>query len=218
MYQTAEGIWVQNSRDEYIRKEQHEYKAIREIFAGRPRVRVWDIGAHVGWFTWYLRQHLQPQQILCVECSPRQLEALRKNVQENTKILEGALVPDTYKEETVLLYLNMTGNSAGDSTFCKIRGRESTPVKAIKVADIKELLPDPDLIKLDCEGAEYHIEPAKHIPNSASAVVAEIHYHRKGQKELFHQFNEGMLSIGFKQVKPFKFNDFRGCSHVSYSR
>lgn len=217
MYKTEEGIWVRDKGEEGVREQQKEYRDLIELFKGRDCGGVWDIGAHVGWFPWYVNKHIQPSEILCVECSPRQIEILRKNLPTNARLLVGALVPDDYRYGAVDLYLGKTYSSC-DSTFTSVRGRQRVKVKPLKMEAIRAVLPFPQVVKLDCEGAEYHIDPVKHIPESVEVLVAEVHYNRKGQRELLTRFDEGMMEAGFSLLRPLKIDDYLKTSHITYTR
>lgn len=217
MYKTAEGIWVHDRGEEGVREQQREYRDLLTIFKDKPCGDVWDIGAHVGWFPWYVNKHISPASIVCVECSPRQVAALRKNLPSNAKLLVGALVADDYRYGVVDLYLGKTYTSC-DTTFGPVRGRDRVRVKPIKIRDIVKEIPSPQVVKLDCEGAEYVIDPVRHLPESVEVLVAEVHYNRKGQMELLKKFNQGMLEAGFTFYRPLKISDYSKTSHVTYTR
>lgn len=219
IYQTAEGLWVHDSGEEGVRKQQSEYRAVADVFGDEHVAGVWDVGAHVGWFPWYLRQVLPGgfSDAVCVECAPRQLDVLRRNAGAGVKVLAGALVPDDYPYGGVRLFLGNKYSSC-DSTYCPVRGRKSVMVRPVKVADVAAVVPRPRLVKLDCEGAEYYVDPRRHLPDSVECLVAEIHYNRKGQLDLAHQFDDACKAAGFCPVKPFKVNGYNRTSHVAYVR
>lgn len=218
MYQTPEGLWVNNSGDEGVRNQQKEYRELLRYFPDKRCGNVWDIGAHIGWFPWYVNKNLRPRHILCVECSPVQISLLKMNSRINMRILEGAVVADDYVGPTVDLYLGKTYSSC-DSTYCEVRGRKSVTVPTLRWNEIATEMPDPTVIKLDCEGAEYTLVPERHIPKTTRAIVAEYHYNREGQKEKLINLDNQLQGIGFIRSRPLKFGkSFTKTMHVSYFR
>lgn len=217
-YQTEEGLWVGSKGDEGVREQQKEYKAIIEFFKERQCNYVWDIGAHVGWFPWYVNKSLKtkPKKILCVECAPKQLRYLNKNAPDNVQVISGAVVPDSYQESTINLWLGKTYTSC-DSVIER-RGRQAVTVNVVKMNQLRKYVPNPDLIKLDCEGAEYGIEPVKHIPSSVKIIVAELHYDRPGQIDQLEQFEKSLSKIGLVPIKETKLSTFRKTTHATYIR
>lgn len=218
MYRTKEGLLVHNKGEEGVCQQQREYKAIIPYFSDRPCGGVWDLGAHVGWFPWYVNKNIQPNpvKILCVECSPRQIKALRLNIPSNAEILQGAIIPDSDERSELTLYLGKTYSSC--DSIEQIRGRETVTVPTVKMADIIAALPHPKLVKIDIEGAEYGIDFKKWLPFSVEMVVAELHHQRPGHLELQQKLHKQMISLGFQTDKPPRENPYNRTCHVAYTR
>lgn len=216
MYQTKEGLWVRDKGEEGVREQQKEYKGLISFFEGKECQNIWDLGAHVGWFTWYSAKHLHPKNILCVECSPKQLEMLKKNIPANGQILEGAIVSDSYKGSTIGLYLGKQYTSC--DCIQEVRGRESISVPVVRMVDIVRKMPNPQVIKIDIEGAEYEIDWKKWMPKSVEIVVAELHHQREGHLQKMFQMHETLLSLGFTANKQAKESSYNRTCHVEYVR
>lgn len=218
MHKTQEGIYVRDKGEEGVREQQKEYNGlIKWCLKNNIRVEnIWDIGAHIGWFPWYVNQHLKPKSILCIEPSPRQIQLLKLNLPTNAKLLEGAIVSDDYRGKTVPLYLAHK-YSSGDCIF-SIRGRNAVEVPALKISDIKGRMPSPDVIKIDAEGAEYIINWELHTPSSVKAIAAELHHLRPGHSELLLQLHTRWTDMGFTAIKSAKINNFRKMCSCLYVR
>ena len=217
-YQTAEGLWVRDKGEEGVREQQKEWKGLIEVFKDTPCQQVWDLGAHVGWFTWFANQNLHPNpEILCVECSPRQIELLQYNIPSNARLLQGALVPDSYRGSGVTLWLGKKYSSCDTIQPAKNR-RGIYGIRAIKLRDVIKAMPNPDAIKLDIEGSEYGLDWQNQMPKSVKCLVAELHHPTVIQQVLQSKFQQIMIELGFKPVRPAKINTFQKVCHVRYDR
>lgn len=219
-YRTKEGLYVHDAGEEGVREQQSEYRLLKDVFKDRPCGGVWDVGAHVGWFAWYATRWARPERILCVECAPRQLSVLRRNVPPVASVLAGALVADDDPRTEVELYLGKTYSSC-DSTYDVVKGRKCVTVSAVRYADLSAALPDPEVVKLDCEGAEYCTVPSRHFPDSVRVVLAEFHWNRPGQEDQLHELDAAITEVGFRRVKPAELvteGKWKKTVHVSYLR
>lgn len=215
-YRTEEGLYVHNKGEEGVREQQKEYKSIIDFFKNEECLGAWDFGAHVGWFPWYVNTNIICRSILCVECSPNQLKMLKRNIPDNAELLEGAIVSDDYVGDTLDLYLGKKYSSC-DTVF-PVRGRRKVTVPVLKMCQIVEVMPEPELVKFDMEGAEYCIDLKKWLPDSVKMLVAELHHQRPGHLQKQEEFHRTMVSLGFKTDKPPKENTFKKTCHVSYTR
>lgn len=216
MYQTKEGLWVHDKGEEGVREQQRDYKYLVEWVKTHEVKRVWDLGAHVGWFTWYLQQHCKPDRILCVEPSPNQLECLRKNVQVPfVKIVPRALTSNDGASQTNL-YLGKTYSSC-NSVF-EVRGRKTITVPTIKMSELSTRLSNPDVVKVDIEGAEYLVNWYRDLPKSVNLFMTELHHHRKGHDVLLFSLCHQLERLGFKAIKGPKLNSYKKTCTVIYVR
>ena len=134
-----------------------------------------DIGAHVGSFTVALSQRYPRANIICYEPSPHSASYLQANIatnhlDERVQIYEAAIASES---GSVLLYsnadgscqasiiepLNVSDTATGSEILCPAVAFQAAMSSAGKV----------DLVKIDCEGAEYDI-----ILNSASSCWDDV--------------------------------------------
>lgn len=136
-------IWLLNEYDEKL-----YFQDSNEIII--------DIGAHIGLFTLFVKQFSKNIKILCFEPYIENFKMLNQNLNdnniENVSIFKNIV---SNKNQIISLFIN-TDNAANNiyqesENFCS--------VESIKLEKIFEEnnINTCDLLKLDCEGAEYEI-------------------------------------------------------------
>jgi FkbM family methyltransferase len=137
--------------------------------------RVLDIGAHIGGFSAWAIRH-GASSIISVEPDECNYDLLKMNVlhtdTEIPTLINAAVVPTN--DPTTVLWYPPRGVSHGLLSTHEFRGRYAHTVPAIS---FKELLSmQPEVIKVDCEGAEYQFEiDGTNLPDSVREVCIEIH-------------------------------------------
>lgn len=122
----------------------------------RP-ANILDIGANIGLFTLWAYQRWAPTKMISVEPEPRNFEVLKKNVKQNmlrgVELVNAAVTPDG---EPVKLYIHQS-NTGGHSTVRT--SKDSIVSRGVSIAELIEKFDGDavDLMKIDCEGAEYDI-------------------------------------------------------------
>lgn len=130
-----------------------------------------DIGAHVGSFTVLCHQYWPAATIVAVEPHPESFGLLQKNtahIPSDRLQLINAAVTETFG--TTLLSSSVSHSRVGEYVPSLWSDLETRPgdfgveVPAITTAELWEAftalgIPQVDLLKLDCEGAEYVILP-----------------------------------------------------------
>lgn len=150
---------VRGPMDVWIVKEtclDHDYER-----AARPIQDGWnviDIGAGVGDFAIYAAQCNPRGVIHAYEPFPGSFELLQQNLRLN-KVSNVAAFPEAVSGQAGVLKLNMSGEAVQYSTAQASHTQDSISVPSVTLSDVLSRLNGApcDLLKLDCEGAEYDI-------------------------------------------------------------
>jgi FkbM family methyltransferase len=170
---------IENSEptDEYIIDQTpREYNCISSFL---PDAKVLDIGAHIGCFS-VMALQLGATQVVSVEPVPISAEHLRKNTQfakDRSIVIEAAAVGGD--DETVTLrWLNTTWRSRPPKDNRRQWHGRDYQFATVKTVRFKDLLNEhkPNVIKIDCEGAEYDmLESITIMPECVNTFTAEWH-------------------------------------------
>lgn len=140
-----------------------------------------DIGANIGVFALYALTHGASKVIAC-EPSAGSRELMRKNLEAGNVAESCEIVPQAvYKESGVKMQFSIT-----PSVHNSIFGRGTQPQEAVEeitTISLKDLLADRnlatvDLIKVDCEGAEYPIFLESKDIDLRTVSALRMEYHR----------------------------------------
>ena len=163
-----------------------------------------DIGAGIGEFPLYTLQGHPTNIVYAFEPFPESFDFLQTNVKlNNAPSIKG------YREaigaESGTLTLNLMGDPLQISTEIKSSSQETVTVPSLSLKDAFQSLRlhHCNLLKLDCEGAEYPIlfnAPAA-VFDSIDNIVME--YHDGVQAHDHHQLAEFLESKGFS-VKTYR--------------
>ena len=158
-----------------------------------------DVGAHIGLFTLYASQFCRDGSIYAFEPFKENLDLFRKNMQinklMNINILNYAVAG---KKEKIRIYKNNKDNAAhsmygsGDNFF---------EIEAVTIGDVIDThhITKCDLLKIDCEGAEYEI--IKSIPREYFPKIEKIclEYHLADSKPyLLNELKETLRISNYK--------------------
>ncbi|MGI0010743.1 MAG: FkbM family methyltransferase [Nitrosopumilaceae archaeon] len=153
-------------------------------FAIRKNDIIIDIGAHVGFFTIYAARQAPKGKIYAFEPYSKSFNFLRKNIEMNklgNVITENCAVLKNSGTATLFIDRDFAISNTlfGDETHL-----EKETVTTISMQDIfdKYQIRQVDLLKLDCEGAEFEIilNLSKNILGKIVKISAEIHQNTAG--------------------------------------
>jgi FkbM family methyltransferase len=163
---------------------------------------VLDIGGCAGSFS-KLAHDNGAKQIITVEPHPVNLGVLKKNCPFST-IIEAAIVPEEFDEETITFWEAKTGNLTIGSTAVPKQKNKRNEL-TVNVVKLQYLLDKykPEVIKMDIEGAEFDILTGP-FPNHVQEFVAEFHIFMQPERVWKWWYNicyEYMDPIHWKVVK-----------------
>ena len=167
--------------DLFVLREVFVEETYRDVLPliDKKAIRIVDIGGNIGSFTVWLNQHRPLAAGVCFEPDPTSFNLCRFNLNRNgCGFVE--VVPKAVggKSRQITMRVN-TSRPGGNTIYATgpTDGEQAT-VEVIAFADwLNTLAGDFDVLKLDCEGAEWEIvdETPKDVWRRFSVVVAEIH-------------------------------------------
>jgi FkbM family methyltransferase len=151
---------------------------------------VLDIGANIGISALFYRQTYPDARIVCVEADPAMLDLLRENTRPlGVEIVHAAVAASSGEIEFFQSDESWSGSIVdGDGP--------SVRVPAVTLDELIERY-DPDLVKVDIEGAEYDVFASSRRAATVHTVVGEIHSPRTDPRtvELLRAFSNAELDI-----------------------
>ena len=157
-----------------------------------------DIGAHIGLFSLFASQYCKNGKILCYEPVKENFEILIENLELN-KI--NNIAPFNFavskNDEKTKMYLN--SDDSAHSIFSSGENFVEVESTTIKTIFDENNLDHCNLLKLDCEGAEYEI--IESIPNEyflkIDKIIIEYHLATKKSK-LYENLLKKLNELSFK--------------------
>ena len=158
---------------------------LREVYAGnfkiKPDSTIIDIGANVGYFALYAYKHYKPQRLIAFEPMPFNCELLEKHRDLNgintLEIVQKAVASDAVSIQ--IGYNESVDFSVGASVLQRSASDQTLEVKAISLYDLlnEYQVEVCELLKVDCEGAEYDIllNASSESYERINAIVIELH-------------------------------------------
>lgn len=179
------------------RYEWNEAAAIEQHV--KPGDRVLDIGAGAGYISILAGRQAGPENVVAVEGNPVMIEALRQNLDANgaaqTALLHGAVVADSYDEDSVLFAAR---EAFWSSSIADARTRPDRIVE-VPALRLSALLEEhrPTVVSIDVEGGELELcqQP---WPDHVRLVVMEIHtsvYPPSGVKAIFDGMSKNNMTL-----------------------
>jgi FkbM family methyltransferase len=199
------GFWIRRDNvaaDQVIVQDVYADDCYRVAAIPLPREVVIDAGAHIGAFALRMRSRNPFSKIVCVECCPENMEAIRKNVGSFAEVVPAAL---TYEPPENLAMLNAvwpgcvsTGGSiivSRDEASSYASGgmerdrtvrpdgskreywADTRPIETITLEQIAKRFgfDTIDVLKLDIEGSEFSVLDNTNMLDRIRMVVGEWH-------------------------------------------
>jgi FkbM family methyltransferase len=185
--------------------EEIYYKHLPSQIKDVDKPIVLDIGANVGFFTIFSLFKLRNPKIISFEPIKRNFEGLQNNLQSIKKddvIAVNQAVNGT-KGELILKFNQTQAFTTSASLFDNLYGSDEEIVMATTLEDIflEYSLPKIDILKLDCEGAEYNIfyNTPSHFFEKINCIALETHL-GKGAKENTSALASHIEALGFAVI------------------
>ena len=138
-----------------------------------------DVGGHVGYFTIYAAKKAKNGKIITFEPSKESFNVLKNNLKINN--IQNVIIENVgvgAKSGTAILNVDTT-HSIGNSIFYSSKNSEKEDIQITTIPEIvkKYKIKSIDLLKLDCEGAEFEIilNLPSTILNTIKKISMEIH-------------------------------------------
>jgi FkbM family methyltransferase len=149
------------------------------------KVKIVDVGAHVGMATLALLDQLPDAEVIALEPHPDSARLLRANISLNglddqvtavavaAGVTEGVMVMEGYSG---LAHAARDDRELTDDIPFLHRAAPDAQAVSVPVIDVLPLMADADLLKIDIEGSEWSILAEPRFKTlSARAVVLEYH-------------------------------------------
>jgi FkbM family methyltransferase len=141
---------------------------------------VLDIGGHIGSFSnWALEQGAG--KIVTYEPEPDNFRMLKINSEGKPIEIHNKAI--TRDGRDVMLNVKTSGHTGGHSIVYDGPTRDHLIVPSEAFKDVVHRV-QPQVIKIDCEGAEYEFDMPDTFPDSVQYVTMEIHLNRKNLREI----------------------------------
>ena len=138
-----------------------------------------DVGGHVGYFTIYAAKKAKNGKIITFEPSKESFNVLKNNLKINN--IQNVIIENVgvgAKSGTAILNVDVT-HDIGNSIFFSSKNSEKEDIQITTIPEIvkKYKIESIDLLKLDCEGAEFEIilNLPSTILNTIKKISMEIH-------------------------------------------
>ena len=206
---TADGLMIT------IRRNRWDARVLQEIFLSRPYDRtlalpdggtVVDVGGYIGDFALYAATRLKAKKVVVYEPSPKNFALLQRNISMNH--LTNRIVAVNKAVGTAGSMMLNTNSPDRDQVNVSSYGHKHSgdlvAVDSDSLSNILEThnLGQVDLLKLDCEGAEYDIilSTPPEVLRRVRHIVFE-HHEIDGAADLLQATRSKLLGAGFKLTK-----------------
>ncbi len=163
----------------------------------KPEDCVLDLGAGAGYLSCLAARIVGADRVTAVEANPDMITAIRANLDANgaagAYLVEGAIVPDDYHDETVRFRRNAAFWAAALAEEGAKPGGRLSEVAALRLTPLLAEF-RPSVVMMDIEGAEAKLS-SQRWPEHVRLLVMEIHTGRYGARALQRIF-DGLSASG----------------------
>lgn len=198
-------VKLNSDADESVFNEifiERDYKSLEEIIKN-AKAPILDIGAHIGLFSIYVRTLNSEVAIFAYEPEENNFETLKENFRLNhlDKNIVAKNVAVSATEEQKILYISQDSHN---HSLVQSTGT-SQKVQATPLTKILQKAGTVDLVKMDCEGAEFEI--IKSMTKEDFGKIKNIYIE-------YHEYLPELKSAELKQI--FEQNGFKTKIAPSY--
>ncbi len=158
-----------------------------------------DIGGHIGLFTLYVSQFCKKGRIFSFEPIKENFELLYENIQyNNIKNVTAINCPVSDKGKTIKIFFDKD-DYAAHSFYGKGKSLEMKAISLIEIFEMNKI-EKCDLLKLDCEGAEYEI--LNSLSNRYYKKINKIclEYHNYDKKQNIKNLKEKLTKLNYSVI------------------
>ncbi len=141
---------------------------------------VLDCGGHIGSFSMYIKSMWPNAKVLAMEPVPENLELFKKNMERNG-FEDVSIIPYALYGNSGTYYIDLAGKQfdAVHVTMQKPSHNEYITIEAKTLDQVvaQNNVPTIDLMKLDIEGAEYHVfeHSLEALSKNVRRIIMEFH-------------------------------------------
>lgn len=196
-------VTLRDDADESVANEIFKFREYRivEPFIAQATHAIFDIGAHSGLFSLYVRSFNAGAPIIAFEPEPKNFAVLTKHIEvnqlKNITLVKKAIARASGKRKLVITPDNLNHFLSPDKNlFSK---KETVAVEARSLADAlnDHHVSRVSLVKMDIEGGEYDIIEVltPELASKVEAFLLEYHDNKGDHKKLEEQFRERGFSV-----------------------
>jgi FkbM family methyltransferase len=190
---------VRNAMDVWIVKEiclDREYERIGTPL--QPDWKILDIGAGLGDFSLDVARNCPACVVHAYEPSPESFELLQQNLRLNA-ITNVTAIPEALNSTGEAVALDVSRAAAVQHSIVGVNKNGAMLVPATTLDTVLDRLGEPcDLLKMDCEGAEYEIllTASDNVIGRIRRIVME--YHDNCTDHAHHELVDHLQAKGFR--------------------
>jgi FkbM family methyltransferase len=178
------------------------YSAVLQLLPERP-LRVVDVGAHIGMFTLWLSRRVQLESVVCFEPDPESFKLCRFNL---AHLSMASIQPVAVGSHASRATIHIDPHGSSRSTLVEdLPGRSantaSAQITVIALPDWFEQHGPIDLLKMDCEGAEWDLlRQSPRVFMYAATIIAELH-DDPVERRTHEDFRRALRDMGFRVLQ-----------------